>query len=339
MVRLPAPGVAVHRGRSVLIAGSSGFWPGRSGAAAMIGSACWRWRLYRADGAEHSLLRAMVAAILTGDRDLRHRHAVADHAVPERRARPRPARQRLRGPGRRGRLPRAEPGVPGRHRHPLTDGSGAADFLRRGMPLRPGRSPHRSAPSPSAPRRSGCATTPVRASKAINIATAPAITIAVYPLGRSVVSVSRRCRAIPAMHRGSRRWHGCRWRNSCARRRIRGAPRGRDGGRHAAAWRRRRRLGADHRAMVVVDAWQSARCRRGIYPTCCPGRSIDHRVRQIDSGCWCRLVCARRDRARRLAGACPHVQRSLLAAIAVRLGFLFVAVGLPGLSRDRSSKG
>ena len=90
-------------------------WP-VTGAAAVMGFLAWR--LYAADGAEHSLLRAIAAAILT---------AIAifglivprSPAVSESRARPRPARQRLRAAlGSRGRIPGAEPRLPGRHRHP-----------------------------------------------------------------------------------------------------------------------------------------------------------------------------------------------------------------------------
>ena len=54
---------------------------------------------------------------VSGGRNLRHRHAVADDAVSERRDRARAAQRRLRrAEGRGGRLSRAEPGLHDRHR-------------------------------------------------------------------------------------------------------------------------------------------------------------------------------------------------------------------------------
>ena len=106
-------------------------WP--FAAAAMI-FGLWAWWLYQADGAEHSLLRAMVASVLL---------AIAIYAViipslgtafPSaalarivREANCKPAH------GRDGGLPGAEPGVPDRNRdRAWSDGADAAEFLRPG---------------------------------------------------------------------------------------------------------------------------------------------------------------------------------------------------------------
>ena len=90
-------------------------WP-LIGAAAVMSFLAWR--LYEADGAEHSLLRAIVAAILTAIAIFSLIVPIARPIVPGPDARARAARQRLRAAGgRRGRLSRAESGLPGRHCH------------------------------------------------------------------------------------------------------------------------------------------------------------------------------------------------------------------------------
>ena len=105
-------------------------WP--FAAAAMI-FGLWAWWLYQADGAEHSLLRAMVASMLLAI-------AIYGVIVPSlTTAFPSAALARIvreadckPAAGRGGGLPGAEPGVPARHRDRLVDGTDAAEFLRRG---------------------------------------------------------------------------------------------------------------------------------------------------------------------------------------------------------------
>ena len=74
------------------------------------------------------------------DRNLRHRHAVADHGVSERRDRARASQRRLRRPeGRRGRLPRAEPCIHDRHQHAIDRRVGRCGFPGAGqLPVRAG---------------------------------------------------------------------------------------------------------------------------------------------------------------------------------------------------------
>ena len=131
-------------------------WP--FAAAAMI-FGLWAWRLYQADGAEHSLLRAMVASILLAIAIYALHHPVARHGVSERGAGAHRARRQLQaGAGRDGGLPGAEPGVPDRNRDrawstapmpPNFCGSAAAGsrWSKRGT----------SGRSCGAPTRSGCA--------------------------------------------------------------------------------------------------------------------------------------------------------------------------------------
>ena len=86
-------------------------WP-FAALAAIFGLIAW-W-MYDENRAERSLLNAFAASFFIGCHGLRHRAAGADAAVPERRARARAARRRVRTAARgRRRLPRAEPRLHG----------------------------------------------------------------------------------------------------------------------------------------------------------------------------------------------------------------------------------
>ena len=137
-------------------------------AAAMIFGLI-AWWLFEDSRAERSLLNAVIAAMFLADRRLRHRDAVADDAVSKRRGRARAAQRRLcRAKGRRCRLPRAEPRVHDGYRHAVDRRIGRRGFSGAGqLPLRAGGSSDRSVFLSSAPKRSGCATTWPRVSRAI----------------------------------------------------------------------------------------------------------------------------------------------------------------------------
>ena len=92
------------------------------------------WRLYEADGAEHSLLRAIVAAILTAIAIFALDRAVARPIVPEPRRSPAScatAAARSRRPPRSAIRSRAWSSSPAPATR-LTDTAGAAEFLRGG---------------------------------------------------------------------------------------------------------------------------------------------------------------------------------------------------------------
>ena len=115
--------------------------------------------------------------------------------------------------------------------------------------------------------------------------------------------------------------------------------------RRAASWRQSLRLGDRHgRAIGAMHRGDDdrsstpARDRRGAAPAGVADRGLRLRrpTSASRSGSWCRsqLVLAV-DCAVRLAGASAHVASACLPRIAVRLGFLFLAIASAGPGRHR----
>ena len=150
-------------------------------AAALI-FGLFAWWLYEDSRAERSLLNAVVVGDVSGGCDLRHRAAVADATVSERRGRARAAQRRLRRTeGRGGRLSRAEPRLHDRHLDAADRRIGRGRFPRAGqLPLRAGGIALGARLCRSAPKRSGCATTWRSGSRAITISQGKAISIAIF---------------------------------------------------------------------------------------------------------------------------------------------------------------
>ena len=189
---------------------------------------------------------------VSGGGDLWRRGAGADAAVSERRDRARAAQRRLRRTeGRRGRLSRAKPGVHDRHLDGADGWIGRRGFSGAGqLPVRAGGAALGTRLCPARRSHRACATTSPPASTATTFRRAERFrSRSSAPRVRSKMSARAGDRRILELFcRILRPRAGVRWHNSCARHRIRGAPR-RRGDRRAMCCCSRRSLGA---AIIVL---------------------------------------------------------------------------------------
>jgi membrane-associated phospholipid phosphatase len=128
------------------------------------------------------------------------------------------------------------------------------------------------------------------------------------------------------MPRVSRRWRGCRWRNSCARRRIRGAQK-RHAARHAL-WLSAGLGVAIIVLMFAIDAWEIAQMPKRGTPSLWWLRIVtdfgkDEYVLAVLAASLIALAI--------VAPALRGIRRSLLLGLGTRLQFIFCAVAFSSL--------
>ena len=310
-------------------------WP--FAAAAMI-FGLWAWWLFEADGAEHSLLRAMVASILLAYRDLRLHHPVADTAFPSAALAAHPARGRLqarrwsRRPATRSRAWCSSPAP-----RPAGRRLRCRRFpAPRRLPVCAGRVAAR-ARLPAARRSDRAALCAAAALRGLQLLHRP------RDFDRGLSIRGRAVSAAGGARRSRRRRRrGC---GSCAeraRRRSRRCCATAPAGRMAAAAGRMLLLGAALAVVAIVCDHVPARrlvalaAGAGGLPTVAGRRrSTASPISACRAG-----FCGRSGSslialaAARLAGAAAVLARHVLAAWAVRLGFVFTAIARAGPVRD-----
>ena len=195
--------------------------------------------------------------------------------------------------GRSCRFPRAEPRLHDRHRHAADRRLGRSGFPRAGqLPLRAGgialgtrlRPARRSDRAALQRRRPGSRATTSRKARRSRSRSSARKARSKMSANSAVGESAELCFAL------RRSWRGCRWPSSCARRRIRGAPKPR-AGRHDTCCGCRPVIGAaDHRADVRARCrGRSARCRKRGTPSC--GGCASSPISAKTNMCWRRWPC------------------------------------------------